>query len=144
MSRPITEAQVIASAERVAAPELRNIRTDIEDRSFGLPAALHVLYFGAFIAYLGIMAVGFPHPEMVLPMAIFFLFVIAAFVVPMAWTKLAPEHQGRAMRLDTLLARGIATETGHNGGGDAVAQVLILPILIVGWGIAAVSIAALA
>ncbi|WP_265587403.1 hypothetical protein [Sphingomicrobium arenosum] len=143
MSKPLTEAQVIASAERVAAPELRNIRTDVEDRSFGLPAALHAMYFGAFLLYLGIMGVGFPHPEMVLPMAIFFLFVVAAFAVPMAWTKIAPERSSRAMRLDTLLAKGIATETGKSSGGDAVAQVLILPILIVGWGIAAVSIAAL-
>lgn len=144
MSKPITEAEVVAAAERAQAPSLRNIRTDIEDRSFGLPAALHVMYFGAFLVYLGIMAVGFPHPEMVLPMAIFFTFVIAAFAVPMAWTRMAPQRGSRAMRLDTLLAKGIATETGKSSGGDAVAQVLILPLLIVGWGIAAVSIAALA
>ena len=144
MSKPITEAEVLAAAERVEAPSLRNIRTDIEDRSFGLPSALHVTYFGAFIADLAIMGIGFPNPEMVLPMAIFFLFVVAAFVVPMMWAKMAPERSSRAMRLDTLLAKGIATETGKSSGGDAVVQVLILPILIVGWGIAAVSIAALA
>lgn len=114
-----------------------------EDRTFGLPWGLHAAYFGMFLAYLGIMAIGFPHPEMVLPMAIFVLFTVAFYVLPMLWAVMAPANASKAMSIDELLSRGIAVHTGHCDGGAAVAQVLVLPVLILLWGMAVVTIAAL-
>ena len=144
MSKPIKSAELKAAAELVAAPHLKpNVREDIEDRNFGLPNAIHAGFFGLFLAYLGVMFVGFYEPLMILPMAIFVIFTVGFYVVPMLWTKVGQPHDDRALRMHELMSRGIAIETGHCKGRDAVIQALILPVLILGWGIAVVSIAAL-
>jgi hypothetical protein len=140
MSVRIDSALLRADAKIVPAPAQRAC----EDRTFGLPWGLHAAYFGLFLAYLGVMAVGFPHPEMVLPMAIFFFFTAAFYVVPMIWAVMQPGNPSKAISMGQLLARGISIETGHSSGGAAIAQVLVLPVLIFFWGLAAVVIAALA
>ena len=119
---------------RIVAPPLQRA---CEDRTFGL-----------FLAYLGIMGLGFmglgfPHPQMILPMAIFAFFTAAFYVVPMLWATMQPAHQSKAMTFGELMSRGIDVETGHSSGGAVVAQVLVLPVLILLWGVAAVTIAAL-
>ena len=128
-----------ADAQIVPPP----VQRACDDRTFGLPWGLHAGFFGLFLAYLGVMAIGFPHPEMVLPMAVFVFFTAAFYVVPMLWAVMRPENASRAMSIDRLLARGIAVETGHSSGAAAVAQVLVLPVLIFLWGVAVVTIAAL-
>ena len=143
MSKPIKQ-QDLAAAERVAAPHLKpNLRPDIEDRNFGLPVAIHATYFGLFLAYLGVMFVGFYEPRMILPMAIFVIFTVGFYVVPMLWAGMKPGNDSRALTMPELMANGIATHTGLCNGRDATVQALILPALILGWGIAVVSIAAL-
>ena len=139
MSVRIDPQLLHADASIVAPPAQRAC----EDRTFGLPWGLHAAYFGMFLAYLGIMGLGFPHPEMVLPMAIFVIFTAAFYVVPMLWAVMQPANSSRAMSIGELLARGIAVETGHSSGGAAIAQVLVLPVLILLWGLAVVTIAAL-
>ena len=47
------------------------------------------------------------------------------------------------MGLGRLLEDGVDTLTGRTSGGAAVAQVLVLPVLILMWGVAVVTIAAL-
>jgi hypothetical protein len=139
MSVRIDPLLLAADAKLVPPP----LQRACEDRTFGLPWALHAGYFGLFLAYLGVMAMGFPHPEMVLPMAIFILFTTAFYVVPMLWAVMQPDNPSRALSLGQLLARGIPVETGHSSGGAAIAQVLVLPVLIFFWGVAVVTIAAL-
>ena len=142
MSKPI-KAQDLHAAERVAAPHLKpNVRQDIEDRNFGLPVAIHATFFGLFLAYLGVMFAGFYEPQMILPMAIFVIFTAGFYVVPMMWTGMAPGNKSRALSMEELFASGIRIETGICKGRDAMVQALILPVLILGWGIAVVSIAA--
>ncbi|WP_260482960.1 hypothetical protein [Sphingomicrobium flavum] len=139
MSRYIEAHELELRDEVALAP---NIRQDV-DRTFGLPVFLHSAYFGLFLAYLAIMGLGFQSPDMILPMAIFVIFTMGFYVVPLTWAVMNPAKQASAMPMAELLGRGIETLTGRTKGGDAVAQVLILPILILGWGIAVVSIAAL-
>lgn len=139
MSVHVAPAMLRTEAKLVAPPQPRAC----EDRTFGLPSALQAGFFGLFLAYLGVMAVGFPHPEMVLPMAIFVIFTVAFYVVPMLWTMMAPPNASKAMTMGQLLSRGMAIHTGHCSGGAAVAQVLVLPVLILLWGVAVVAIAAL-
>lgn len=136
--QPIKQLQ--SRREVVLAP---NAPRHCTDRNFGLPPALHAGFFGLFMAYFVVMAFGFPHPEMVVPMAIFLFFTAAFYVVPMAWAVMKPDHADRAMRMDELMGQGIDTLTGRTSGGAAVTQVLVLPILIFGWGLAVVTIAAL-
>ena len=130
---------LLARQELVCPPEQRACT----DRTFGLPSGLHATFYGLFLAYLGVMGLGFAHPEMILPMAIFVIFTVGFYVVPMMWAVMKPDQGSKALSMAELLHRGIATHTGHSSGGAAVAQVLILPVLIFLWGVAVVTIAAL-
>ena len=135
--RQLAEARLIVPAPR--APDARAC----EDRNFGLPTLLFKAYFGLFLGFLGVMAMGFSHPEMAIPFVIFAFFTAAFYVVPALWAGMKPDHGDRPMGMDALLARGIDTQTGRLSGGSAMVQMLILPVLVFLWGLVAVAIAAL-
>lgn len=76
-------------------------------------------------------------------MAIFGLFVIAGFGVPTIWTRLKTNSTAMPLSWGKFARNGIMTHTGRLSAGEATIQMLILPVLIVLWGLAAVTIAAL-
>ena len=128
------QAGIFAEAPRVIAPT---------DRTFELPAGLYVATVALFLGFIGVMTLGFANPEMVLPAAIFVLFVVAGFGVPAIWTRLAPATPSKAMSWQRFRQNGIVTANGRAGARDATVQVLILPALIFTWGVIVVAIAAL-
>ena len=136
-----------ASADIVAAPAILAASIPAQractDRSFELPTALYVATIGLYRAFLAIMAVGFQSPEMILPMVIFVAFIAMLFGTPALWARMKPDHDSRALTMAQFMACGIDTHTGHNKGGAAAIQMLILPVLVLCWGIAVVVIAAL-
>lgn len=140
MSRLQETQALVRRDEIVDAPAIE--RPFAVNRNFNLPTALHAGFFGLFLAYLGVMGLGFAHPEMIIVMAICFLFTAAFYVVPMMWSVMDPDHTDRSMPLSDLLANGVETLTGRTSGAGAIAQVMVLPVLILGWGIAVVAIAA--
>ena len=74
--------------------------------------------------------------------AIIVLLIVAAFGVPAIWTRL----KGNASAPETLgefETRGIMTNTGPLRAREAAIQMLILPVLLVLWGLAVVIIAAI-
>lgn len=115
----------------------------VVDRSFEMPKALYAATVALYLGFVGVMALGFSSPGLAIPMAIFVVFIVAGFGVPAIWTRLKPGNSGRQMSLDRLMRRGIATNTGHLAGRDAAVQMLILPVLILAWGVVTVTIAAL-
>lgn len=118
------------------------VRQDI-DRGFELPTGLYVATVVAYLAFLGVLASAFMNPGLAIPMAICVLFVFAAFGTPMAWVRMRSENRRQAMRFQTFMNQGIQTATGHLDGGAAAVQVLILPVLILFWGICVAVVAAL-
>lgn len=135
--------QAIADSAIIHAAPPAPIRNAPVDRTFELPTRLYAATVAMFLAYIGIMGAGFAHPEMAIPLAIFALFIVAGFGVPMLWTLLAPENPVRAMSWERFRRDGIMTAFGRTTASDATVQVLILPTLILAWGVAAVIIAAL-
>lgn len=117
-------------------------RAPTVDRTFELPTGLYVATVGLFMAYLATMTLGFGNPGLILPMAIFVLFILAAFGVPTIWATMKPENASRALSWGRFLRDGVQTETGRLDARAASVQVLILPALILVWGIAVVTIAA--
>ena len=113
------------------------------DRSFELPAAVYVATAGAYFAFLGIMALGFGNPGLIVPMGIFVIFVGMFFAVPAVWMRMKPANPQRLTTYGRFLEDGIMTAYGHTPAVAAMAQILILPALIVAWGITVVTIAAL-
>lgn len=113
------------------------------DRTFELPASLYKVTVGLFLAFIALMAASFPNMELVIPMVIFAFFIIAGFGIPTIWATMHPDHPEKPKSWSRFQADGIQTGTGKTSASAATVQVLILPVLIFLWGVAAVSIAAL-
>lgn len=143
MSRPIKKADLVSSQQLAPAPSLPNLRQDIESRHFDLPAALHTSYFGLLLAYLAVMFLGFRAPGMIIPIAICVIFTVGFYVVPALWSGMRPQRGSEPANMTTLLGGGIQTHVGWMSGRDAVVQVLTIPVLVLCWGLAVVSIAAI-
>jgi len=130
-------------APPVAAPAVKPDQRACEDRTFELPRALHIGTAALFLAYMAIMAVGFRNNELVLPMVINFIFISAAFGVPALWATMKPDNPSQALGLDGFMANGVDCLTGRLDGRSASVQVLIMPVLVLLWGIGVVTIAAM-
>lgn len=135
----LDKRHLLVADEIVAAPAPRAC----EDRNFGLPAPLLFGVFGLFMAYLAVMSLGFMAPGLVLPMIINFIFVAAFAYLPAKWVLMKPLKSDRAMRWSELRESGIDTLTGRTSGTETAVLVLLLPFLVLCWGIAVVTIAAL-
>ncbi|NNC53484.1 MAG: hypothetical protein HKO08_10655 [Erythrobacter sp.] len=139
MSKHLTRDLVAEQAVIVKAPAKRHE----VDRTFELPKGLYGATVALYLGFIAVMATGLPTPGLVIPMAIFAVFVVAAFGVPTIWTKLAPETASKAMPFAKLRSQGIQTLTGRLAAKDAAVQMLILPVIIFCWGVASITIAAL-
>ncbi|NCP14123.1 MAG: hypothetical protein GW858_08175 [Sphingomonadales bacterium] len=126
----------------VAQPDAPATRHQVDtDRNFGLPSALYGITVSCYLGFLVIVGTAFANPGLAIPLAIFALFIVAGFGVPAIWTRLA----GNTTAPQTLGAfgrSGIMTSTGRLAPRDATIQVLILPVLLVVWGLAVALIAA--
>ncbi|MBU2340838.1 MAG: hypothetical protein KKE77_06285 [Alphaproteobacteria bacterium] len=139
MSKHFTRELVAEQATIRAEPRQQLV----VDRSFEMPKALYAATVALYLGFIGVLGLGLQSPGLAIPMAIFAIFIVAGFGVPMIWTKLAPQPGQRPLDLQQLMRRGIATHTGRLAGRDAVVQMMILPVLILVWGITVVAIVAL-
>ena len=139
MAERITR-QLVAEKAIIHEAEALRIPTTV-DRNFELPAGLYAATAGAYFAFLGVMAFGFGNPSLILPMAIFIVFIAMFFGVAAMWMRMKPEHAQRLTPWSRFRQHGMITANGHCTAGAATAQVLILPALILAWGIAVVTIA---
>jgi hypothetical protein len=140
MAERLTRQLVAEKAIIHEAPALRQPHQ--VDRNFELPAGLFAAMAGLFFAAAGVMAFGFAAPMMVVPTAIIAVFIAMFFAVPALWMRMKPEHPQRLTSWSRFRQQGIMTAYGHSTAGAATIQVLILPVLILLWGIAVVTIAA--
>ncbi len=131
-------ARIVEAPAQPGAP-----RHQVEvDRNFEMPTGFYAATAGLYLTFVAVMGVGFAAPGMVIPLAIFTVFIVAFFTVPAAWTRLK-DNRSAPMSGAAFKTAGIMTHTGRLAPRDAAIQVLILPVLIVFWAIAAVVIAAL-
>ncbi len=140
MAERITRELIAEQAIIHEAPMLR-LPTTV-DRNFELPGRLYVATAGAYFAFLAVTAVGFRSPEMIIPAAICVVFITMLFGTAAMWMRMQPEHRQHLTAWDRFWRQGIMTAYGRTKASDATIQVLILPVLILLWGIAVVTIAA--
>lgn len=143
MSHIVHDLIASGDARIVAQPELEQHPChQVEaDRNFGLPTALYGATVAGYLGFLLVVGSAFANPALAIPMAIFVVFIIAGFGVPAIWTRLAG-NTSEPQTLGEFEARGIQTSTGRLAAKDATIQVLILPVLLVIWGLAVAVIAA--
>ncbi|MGJ3649988.1 hypothetical protein ACLB0R_16150 [Sphingomonas sp. GlSt437] len=110
---------------------------------FDLPPILHIGMFAGFFVFLGIMWSAFADPELAIPFAIFAILLGAALVVPGLWAHVAPAS-GTAQTWGDFQRDGIVCATGHVAATAAIAQVMIMPAMLIIWGLAVALIHAFA
>ena len=133
---------ILAQADELVAAPASIAPRACTDRGFELPTALYVATIGSYLAFLAIMAIGFQSRDMLLPMVIFVAYLAMLFGVPALWVRMQPETATAPLTLAAFREHGIQTYTGHNGAGAAAVQVLLLPVMVLLWGVAVVVIAA--
>jgi hypothetical protein len=142
MSHIVHDLIARGDARVVAAPAEAVVRHQVEnDRNFGLPTALYGATVGCYLGFLLIVGSAFANPALAIPLAIIVLLIAAFFAVPAMWTRLR-DNRSEPQTLGEFETRGIMTNTGRLAPRDATIQVLILPVLLVVWGLAVAVIAA--
>ncbi|MDJ0977071.1 MAG: hypothetical protein QNI87_00880 [Erythrobacter sp.] len=132
------QARVVEGPASARAP-----RHQVEvDQNFGLPTRLFGVTVACYLGFLGLMLASFAAPMLAIPMVIFAGFIVAGFGVPTIWTRLAG-NKTKPLSYGQFQNEGVMTHTGRCAPRDAAIQMLILPVLIVFWGIAIAIIAAL-
>ena len=135
------EARVVQLPEAPAATAM--LRHQVEtDRNFGLPKALYAATVACYLGFLAVVGTAFASPHMAIPLAICVVFIVAGFGVPAVWTRLAG-NTSAPQTMGEFGLKGIMTHTGRLAPRDAAIQVLILPVLLVVWGLAMAVIAAI-
>jgi hypothetical protein len=132
-------SEILAAREEVVAPPAARA---CEDQTFELPTGLYVgmaLCFASFIAVLAISFTG----GMAVSYGIVFAFLAAFFAVPVLMIRAKPGDNGpKALGWQQFREYGIATATGNTPAKEATILVLLLPFLIMMFGIAVATIAA--
>jgi hypothetical protein len=113
------------------------------ERTFGLHPALFVATIASYFAFLAVMAAAFMNANLAIPFAVFVAYLGMYFAVPGLWARVAGRPVGRFQSWAEFRSEGMDILTGHISGGGAIAQVLTLPFLILGFGSAVAVIAAL-
>ncbi len=124
--------QIFAAA---AAEHGKVVRPNRVERVFGLHPALHIATVAGYFAFLFIMWAAFGERSLIIPFFIFAFFLAAGFGVPALWARIAP-NEGPKANWAAFQAEGFDCATGHLTAGAATAQVVILPALLVFWGLA--------
>ncbi|PKP95538.1 MAG: hypothetical protein CVT75_01365 [Alphaproteobacteria bacterium HGW-Alphaproteobacteria-14] len=143
MSHIVHDRIARGDARVVGQPAEASPRHQVEaDRNFGLPSALYIATIACYLGFLVIVGSAFANPVLAIPMAIIVLLIAAAFGVPAVWARLR-DNPSAPQTLGEFEARGIMTNTGRLRPRDATIQVLILPVLLVVWGLAVAVVAAI-
>lgn len=127
-----------ARDEIVAGPTARACN----DQSFELPTGLYVAMAAMFAGFIGILALALRGGQMAVVYGVIFAFIAAFFAVPAIFPAMAPSSS-RALSWTTFRIRGIETATGRASAADATVLVLLLPFLILCFGIAVAAIVTL-
>ncbi len=117
------------------------IESACQTRNFDLPPFVYGTTVALYLGFMLVMAIGFQSRHMILPVAICIVYILMAFGVPTLWSRMKPVHTDKPMGWDRFLRSGMDCATGHLTASEALGQVLILPVLILGWGCAVALIA---
>jgi len=106
------------------------------NRTFELPPHLYALTVGCYLGFLALMSVLFMNAELVLPMVVFVVSIVGGFGLVYKWVAMQPANDSATLTGGQFGHRGIQTLSGRLTAGEATVQVLILPVLILAWGVA--------
>lgn len=133
-----TREALLAQGEIVAAPTERSCK----DQTFELPNGIYAAMALMFAGFIAVLALAFQGGHMAVGYGVIFAFLAAYFAVPAIFPGIAGSDRRKARSWFDFADRGIMTATGHSTAGEATVLVLLLPFLILCFGIAVAIIAA--
>lgn len=95
-----------------------------------------------FAGFTAVLSLAFRGGHMALVYGVIFAFIGAFFAIPAIFTSVAPSKK-KALSWPTFQIRGIHTATGRSPALEATILVLLLPFLILCFGVAIAIIAAM-
>jgi hypothetical protein len=128
------KTEVLIARDEIVAPPVERA---CEDQSFELPGGLYAAMATMFAGFIVVLAFGFRGGHMGVAYGVIFAFLAAFFTIPASF------QQKRGLSWAMFRYKGIQTATGRSSATEATVLVLLLPFLILCFGIAIVSIAAL-
>ncbi len=135
-----TKLELLARGEIVEAPAERACT----DQCFELPSGIYIAMALMFAGFIAVLASAFRGGHMAVGYGVIFAFIAAFFAVPAAFPNVGGEDaRNKALSWFDFSDRGIMTATGHSSAGEATTLVLLLPFLVLCFGIAIATIAAL-
>ena len=132
-----TREQLLAQGEIVEAP----VERACTDQSFALPTGIYIAMATMFTGFVTVLGSAFRGGHMGVVVGVIFAFIAAFFAVPAMFPGMAAGP--KALSWFEFSHRGISTATGHSSAREATVLVLLLPFLILCFGIAVVSLWAL-
>jgi hypothetical protein len=128
----VTVHQPIAHFAEQLRPARAPLGRKRGERTFELHPAVHAMVIGAYVAFAAILCTAFMGPDLVVPMGIVFISIAALFITPGLWARVNPDDGLRKQSWGEFLQEGVECLTGHLTARQALAQIMVLPGLMVG------------
>lgn len=123
--QPVAALQDKASVVPVARPN-RGVR------AFDIHPGVHAMLLGAYLSFAGILMTTFMGHDLKVPGAIIVIGILSLFITPAWWSRVTPNDGARKQSWGEFLAEGVECITGRLTAGQALAQIIVLPALMVG------------
>jgi len=105
-----------------------------DDQSFELPGHIYVAMAIMFTGFVAVLGLSFHAGRMMVAYGVIFAFIAMFFAIPAVFPKMAASK--KALSWTAFQYKGIQTATGRSSARDATILVLLLPFLVLCFGIA--------
>ena len=118
-------------AEDIRPVSFQPAKRNRGERVFDLHPAIHFGLVGAYLTFMGVLATSFMGPDLVIPTVIFGIGILSLFVTPAWWARVKGDDLPKQSWAD-FCQEGVECLTGKLTANQALAQIMVLPALMVG------------
>jgi Flp pilus assembly protein TadB len=101
-------------------------------RVFDVHPAIHLTLLGAYLTFAAVLMTAFMGNDLKVPAAIVVIGILSLFITPAWWSRVAPDDGARKQNWGEFMNEGVECITGKLTAGQALAQIMVLPGLMVG------------
>ena len=116
---------------RIASPPAA-LKRNRGEYAFDLHPGVHAMVIGIWFAFVAVLCTAFMGQGLIVPAAICVICVTWLFVTPALWARILPKDGLRKQSWAEFREEGVHCYTGHLSSGEAMAQILVLPAMLLG------------
>lgn len=126
---PLPVELPVADAPAAQLPVVARKR---HERAFDLHPGVHAMVIVAWMSFIGILLAAFMSPGLALPAVICVIGAASLFVTPGLWARVKGNDGLPKQSWAEFMEEGVDTFTGRLAAKEALGQIMILPVLLVG------------